>query len=416
MRIYLRVIILMFFTGLPVIASSAGNEVMLEEVLVRVLKNNPALKYDQLSSLAAAQRIESAIQSRPFYLNLSMENFSGSNSYEGDVKKETTLSLSKVLEMGSKAEHRGNVARSQYNMMLNEQDMKRLDVLAEATRRFIHVVVDQHRLNIAKEKVTLVERSYRVIKKSVDAGISPRGELRRISITRARTGVELEHAEHELKTSRLKLATTWGETRVNFASAKADLFLLTVPVAFSSIEQQLVRNPELIRLANNQRLLEAQLNLAHSKRSPDIEINAGVRQFKETNDDAFIFSAKIPFGLNSRAEAGIERQRLLNEQVPYEQQKQKLALYENLYEVYQELLHAYEAVKVYREKIIPEAEKALLDYEKGYVRGRYSFLELKDAQTTLLNARLQAVMSAANYHRYKIEIDRLTGSGLDKGV
>lgn len=416
MRNYLRVIILLFFTGLPVIAISAEHEVMLEEVLVRVLKNNPALKYDQLSSLAAAKRIESAIQSQPFNLNLTVENFAGSNSYEDDAKKETILSLSKVLEMGSKAEHRGNVARSQYNMMLNEQDMKRLDVLAEATRRFIHVVVDQHRLNIAKEKVALVERSYRVIKKRVNAGRSPRGELRRISITRARTGVELEHAEHELKTSRLKLAVTWGETRTDFSSAKADLFALTSPVAFSSLEQQLERNPELIRLANNQRLLEAQLNLVRSKRSPDIELSAGVRQFKETNDDAFIFSATVPFGLNSRAEAGIESQRLLNEQVPYDQQKQKLALYESLYTVYQELLHSYEAVKVYRGKIIPEAEKALLDYEKGYARGRYSFLELKDAQTTLLNARLQAVISAENYHRYKIEIDRLTGAGLDKGV
>ena len=50
------------------------------------------------------------------------------------------------------------------------------------------------------------------------------------------------------------------------------------------------------------------------------------------------------------------------------------------------------------------------DYEKGYGVGRYSFLELTEAQSALLNSRLEAVMAAANYHRYRTEIDRLTGA------
>ncbi len=51
-------------------------------------------------------------------------------------------------------------------------------------------------------------------------------------------------------------------------------------------------------------------------------------------------------------------------------------------------------------------------YEKGYRAGRYSLLELIQAQETLLNARQEAIMAAASYHRYRIEIERLTGTGL----
>ena len=65
-----------------------------------------------------------------------------------------------------------------------------------------------------------------------------------------------------------------------------------------------------------------------------------------------------------------------------------------------------------RETIIPQAKRALSDYEKGYKAGRYSFIELTEAQRILLDSRLEAVMSAANYHNYRIEIDRLTGAGL----
>ena len=63
--------------------------------------------------------------------------------------------------------------------------------------------------------------------------------------------------------------------------------------------------------------------------------------------------------------------------------------------------------------IIPQATSVLKDYEKGYAAGRYSFLELTEAQNTLIESRLEAIMTAADYHRYQIELDRLTGAGLN---
>ena len=68
------------------------------------------------------------------------------------------------------------------------------------------------------------------------------------------------------------------------------------------------------------------------------------------------------------------------------------------------------------EQIVPEAELALRDYEKGYRSGRYSLLELSDAQKTLLDARLESVMTAADFHNYRIEIERLTGQAMANGV
>jgi cobalt-zinc-cadmium efflux system outer membrane protein len=69
-----------------------------------------------------------------------------------------------------------------------------------------------------------------------------------------------------------------------------------------------------------------------------------------------------------------------------------------------------------RDNILPLAETSLRDYEKGYLAGRYSLLELNIAQRTLLDSRLEHVMAAADYHRYRIEIDRLTGAGLSTGA
>ena len=74
---------------------------------------------------------------------------------------------------------------------------------------------------------------------------------------------------------------------------------------------------------------------------------------------------------------------------------------------------AYEALS---QRIIPEAQQAAIDYEQGYQTGRFSLLELNEAQGTLLEAQREQVMAAANYHRLKTEIERLTGAALHSGV
>ena len=74
-----------------------------------------------------------------------------------------------------------------------------------------------------------------------------------------------------------------------------------------------------------------------------------------------------------------------------------------------QLQRSRSAVTSLQERIIPAAEQALQGYERGYSAGRYSYLELIDAQTVLLEARSEVIDTAADYHRFRIEIDRLTG-------
>ena len=91
-------------------------------------------------------------------------------------------------------------------------------------------------------------------------------------------------------------------------------------------------------------------------------------------------------------------------------------MHASLYEIYQELSHALTASQTLHEQIVPEAELSLRGYEKGYRAGRYSLLELSDAQELLLDARLEAVVTASDFHNYRIEIERLTGQALSTGV
>ena len=106
---------------------------------------------------------------------------------------------------------------------------------------------------------------------------------------------------------------------------------------------------------------------------------------------------------------------MANQREPLDYEQRRLTLYATLFEIYQELSHSFTAAETLRKRIIPDARRAMSEYELGYAAGRYSLLELTAAQRLLLDSRLEALVAAADYHRYRIEIDRLTGAAMTSG-
>ena len=390
-----------------------ANPLSLDQVVAKVLEHNPQILAGDIEARVAVERIKQAQQSlSPLTLNLDLENVAGSGAFNGNDQLETTLSFAKVLELGRKPELRESVAKTEANLLKNEQDAKKLDLLAEATRRFIEVVLDQHKLKIANNKLALIKGTQDIVAKRVRLGKSPQAEQRRVRIALERAKIELEHIEHELKTSRLKLSSTWGNTSPDFTSAQAELFSLQEPGPFQQLEDLLVRNPDLVQYATQERLAAARLNLAKSRGQANVEVSGGIRYFNESSDSALVLSASMPFGSSPRAKPFIGEAKLLSQLTPYNREQRRISLHTNLYALYQEIHHAIEAVKVLREIIIPEAELVLRDYRRGYEAGRYSLIELNTVQSTLLDARLESAVTASIYHRNKIEIERLTGSNM----
>lgn len=400
-----------FATGLH-----KNDKLTLDRAIVYVLERSPLIKSADYQAQAAAARIREARLTPAFRTSLEFENFGGSGTVSGTDQLETTLSLSKVLELGDKASLRGDVAQGEAMLLRNQQDAERLDLLAETTRRFLQVVVDQERLDIAQESIALAKRTHDEVELRVNAGKLPDADLRRMKIALARQQLKLDHARHTLKTSQVKLSTLWGANQADFSRAEADLFEIEQPTPFESLVQLLDRNPDLVQFATEKRLADTRVQLARSRNRADIRIAGGLRHYNFTDDTGLVMSLNIPLGNRRRAAPRIEEAELGSMRNPYDREQRRLELHASLYETHQELVHAIDSMLTMHEDIIPLAESSLRDYEKGFLAGRYSLLELNVAQRTLLDSRLEYVMAAADYHRYRIEIDRLTGAGLSAGV
>jgi outer membrane protein, heavy metal efflux system len=70
--------------------------------------------------------------------------------------------------------------------------------------------------------------------------------------------------------------------------------------------------------------------------------------------------------------------------------------------------------QILRNEILPAATSAFEVTNKGYELGRFSFLEVLDAQRTLFQNQILHLRALANYWRLVNEIERLIGAPIDR--
>lgn len=400
--------------GAGTIYANAQEVITLNQAVIKVLEDNPRLLVTDYKAQALAARMRQALQPPADQVSLSMENFAGTGDALAFGGVEATLSLSRTLEMGNKAASRGNVVKNEMLLLENDRDYDRLNILAETASRFLHVAADQEYLHLAEEALELVRLTERLVEERIEAGRTPESERYRIIINLASEQQELNHKIHDLESSRLRLSTLWNEKEPRFERVEADIFELDELVPFSELEVLLDRHPALVRFVREEYLYQAKIRLAQSRQKPDINLDAGVRYLGDSNDFAFVASASVPLGSASRASPYIDEARSLANISSLNLAQKKTELYAMLFELYQELEHSYDTYESLSNRIIPAASRLLSDYESGYQAGRYSLLELVQAQQILRNSRKQIIDTAVSIHEHKIEIDRLTGAQLGK--
>lgn len=390
----------------------AGGALTLIDAVSRAVADNPELALREQQRQAKAALSREAAQPPPLELGVELENFAGTGGSRGLSGADTTLTLSRVLERGDKALRRQAVADERRALVRTEADIARLELLARVATRFIHVVRDQHLLEVAQEAVDLAEETHRQARNRVDAGAAPNSEAVRAEIDLANAELELEHAEHELKATRISLASLWGERDPRFSRAVGDLEELPALDEIDAVMTKLKRNPQLRRLMEKQRVADARSRLARSKAFADVRVSGGVRRREASDDTAFVAGISIPLGSTERAQPGREAARAEARAGQYAFEAAERELYAVLYGRYQELQHSRTEFDVLRNRIVPATESALSDIRSGYEQGRYSYLELADARRQLITQRRRSIRAAERYHRHLIEIERLTGSAV----
>lgn len=398
---------LLFLIPLPVPAQGELPQLTLQEAVARAMTGNPELRSAAFELKAAHARQDQARSLPNPQLSLEVENFAGT----GEEEAETTLALSQAIDLAGRRSREVAIAGAERELAAAEQRRQQLDVLATVVDRFIEVVVAQERLALARKAETLADATEEATKVRVSAGRLADVELSRAAIARARARLQRERAEQGLWSARQSLAVLWGDDRNDFV-AVASLFEQAPVPSLEIFMADIERNPEVASLAAQRRLRDAELQLAEIRARPALEVSAGARRFDATGDTAFVAGISLPLALFDRNRGGIAAARATVEQAEARQQAGTAQARATLRALYQELTLARRESELLRAEVIPHAERALQGVEDGFRRGRFSYLELVNAQRELLDSHNGAIEAAATAHRLLAQLERVTGKSV----
>jgi cobalt-zinc-cadmium efflux system outer membrane protein len=411
-----RVLSLFFIAALGCVSSRAiaddSAALTLNEALSRTLKSSPQLKLFP-PQLREAEALELQANLRPeMEVFSSADNVLGSNDYRQGESAEYTLGLSQIIELGDKREKRLAVTAIQRANIAQEYELARLDILSETTRRFIEAAQAQQLLTLAQRQLANAQNAVSAAQYRAKAGAAANSDVSRMRIAVLQAELSRDRALTEVTTAKRKLAASWGASKIDFLQVNADLYAFEQLPSDTQLEERLATTPQLLKLLSEERLQDAQINLAESGAAADLNVGAGVKRFADTDDNALTFSFSMPLYAGSRNKGRVAEARAIKEKTVASRELADIEIRALFSQLWQQLLTQRHEATALKTKIVPAAAQVSVDIQRGYEEGRYSALDLLNANSELHELEKAAIESATAAHLQLVELERLTGQPL----
>lgn len=378
-----------------------------EDAIARALDDDPGVDAADSARLAAEAGARQAGRWANPTLDILQENVSGSGPYRGSDRAETTYSLRQPLQLGGDRSARRRLAERELDTARVGAGVRRANLIEEVEHAFIDaqaaeaaLAVAEERLIVARELAAAVDRRVRAARDPLMAGSRAEARL-------AEAEVEAEAARHTAIAARARLATYWGGDG-DFTLERASFEVLAAREADPSD-----RAPDLALADAAAASAAAQVDVERARAIPDVDLQAGWRQFSERDETALVFGMSVPLQIWDRNGAGVARARAESARAGYERAARERALTREQSILAAQADTARREAEALDARIIPASERALAQAREGYAMGGFSHIDVLDAQRALVEARLRRISALRSFHRAEASIARLGGARIE---
>jgi cobalt-zinc-cadmium efflux system outer membrane protein len=390
--------------------------ITLQQALSLGLMQNPELgSFSWEMRSAEARTLQAGLLPNP-EISAEVENFGGPRELKGFNGSENTIQINQLFELGGKRSKRQKLAALEKDLSGWDFEAKRLDVYTDITKAFWDVLAAQERLAITRDLLQLSEQVYTTVVERVKAGkVAPLEEIQaNVSLTTMR--IELAQTEREMETARKQLAATWGGSSPAFEKVSGAFDVLEPIPEQEQIQLLISQNPDIARWDTEIAKARAAIKLKDADAIPDVTLGAGPRYFNETNDNALVMGISMPIPLFNRNQG--ERLEARHNLSKAEEQRKaaQIKALTDLAQAYQELSSAYLSAAALKENALPGAQSAFNAAQEGYREGKFSYLQVIDAQRTFFEVKRQYVAALADYHKSRAGIERLIAQPVSETI
>lgn len=391
-------------------SGSHAQTLPLGTALQRALAASPRLTAAERDvGIATGQRIQAGALINP-EISYEQDNSFGSGIYRGTKSAETTLQISQLFELFGKRDARVAAGQAGVETVIIQRKAVRLEILSETAIAFLSVLGLQRRIQILDEQVAALDRITPLLQRRVEAGASSPAETGRAEVASALVKADRERARAALSSARRELAVLMGDTAPKFATVSGRLDVTGRPPSFQAVVAAIDANPQLVRWTAVYAQRNAELLLARLKPYPDVRLAAGWRHFNETNDDAVRLTLSVPIPVFDQNQGNIlsAQESLAKTQAEREANRNVLIVLAG--RAYDTLQGSLRELAVLRETALPKSREAADAIAQGYGQGRFSLLEVLDAQASVVQARLREQEAQQNFHVAVATIEGLVGN------
>ena len=326
----------------------------------------------------------------------------------------TSIIISQQLETAGKRDKR--MAAADATIAIADADIRiaQAETSAKVYAAFHQVLAAQQAQTLATELLQIATKSKDTTAKRVLAGKLSPVEETKAKIVEASLKVDLLNANQQLLATKRRLISLWGKS---LASAETPTFtavgeldkLNTLP-ALSVLAMELPNSPRFVKaslLVNQKQALSA---IEKSRQTPDVTVSVGAQRNQELDGlTQAIIGLSIPIPLFDKNKGNFQSAKAREVQAQAEKTALENQLQTELAIAYARWQSHIEAIDTYKQDILPGAQSAFNAARKGFEFGKFSFLEVLDAQRTLFQTKTQFIQTQALAHQAEADIQNILG-------
>ncbi len=321
----------------------------------------------------------------------------------------TTTTLGLPLELGGKRAARVSAAERSRDLARALLAEARAKVRAGVVSAYVATVVAQERVQLAGDSAGLAARAADVVGRRVAAGKTSPVDATRARVDAANAQLELADARAELSSARQALATTWGATSPHFDAVDGDIDPAPARARAAELLQQVEAAPALAssRIEIDRR--KADVGVERSKAVPDLVVSAGIKRDNEPGRTQAVIGISIPLPLFDRNMGAVHEASRRAERAQDDYEATRVRLIAEVNQAATQLATAQTSLRTIRETVLPAAQQAYEASTTGFEAGKFGFLDVIDAQRSLLQARARYLNTLSSAWQASTAIDRLLG-------
>ena len=392
--------ILALFTS-PLFAATAQMLTM-DQALETAFANNPDLAAAQWETgIAQGERQQAGLIPNPEV------------SWEAEDTRRnsrtTTVMINQPIELGGKRGARIEVASRAQDAAGIELERKRNVLRADVIQAFYSSSTAQQRLLLSRQSLELAERGLRVAQGRIKSGKSSPVEGTRAEVQLSEVRLELRRAERDEASAYQRLAQVMGAPLPAFVSVgDPSRSMPTVPD--SSLLLNRIGETAELRLAKlqiDQR--EASLGLEKAQRIPDLTVSIGSQYDERERERVNVVGLSMPIPLFNRNQGNVLAAARRTDQARDLRNASELRLRTEIQTTLDQWMTANTEVASFNQTILPAAQSAVDTATRGFEMGKFNFLDVLDAQRTLISARTQYIQAIAEATDAWVRIERIFG-------